>query len=583
VPLEPGGIVADYDAGRDTLKLYATTQSLGLHRAVIAGQLGIPPHKVSIVQGDVGGSFGQKFQVRREEIAVAHASRVLRRPVKWMEDRAENLLVGGQARGEVVEAAVAAQADGTILAFDLSTIVDQGAYPTIPLPGTIEPTITGVLFPSALRFESYRYSFKLAVTNKSSRVPYRGPWAVETWVREALLDELARELGLAPEEVRRRNMITLDEQPRPLISGPMLEGVTARETLDRALELVDLDAFRAEQAAAREDGRYLGLGFATFVEAAPGPPDWSKYFAGIDVPAEEGGKARLDMDGTVLVYSGQLPHGQGHETTLAQVAADELGIPFSAVRVVEGDTGVVPFSLGTGGSRSATMASGSVVAAVRALKARILACAAVVLKIDAGELELCEGTIRSRDGETELTLAALGQATSFSAPPGFAGGIEAQASYKAPRGGWVQGTHLCTVEVDVETGLVSITRYLVVEDCGSLINPAIVDGQIRGGVAQGIGMVLLENPVTEDAQPLATSFMDYLLPTTLDIPTIEIDHLESPPLDEINYRGVGEGGLVGSPAAVANAISDALTPFGRSITRLPVTPERVVEIVDAGH
>ena len=363
-----------------------------------------------------------------------------------------------------------------------------------------------------------------------------------------------------------------------MVTGPTLLGMTAFETLERAAELVDLDSFRAEQEEARAEGRLLGLGVAVFFEPAPGPTD---FYEAVGMPSlPEPGRVRLEPDGHLTVFTGQAPNGQGHATTLAQVAADELGVPLDHVRVVYGDTQSAPFQpMGTGGSRAATRANGSVMLAAGAVRRRALEVAAQLLEIGVGDLELVDGfvSVRGTPG-TRLSLAEIADAAAFEpgTVPGLApGGIDESAYMTEPEGGWTQATHCCFVEIDAETGVVSIPRYLVVEDCGAMVNPAIVEGQVRGGVAQGIGSVLFEHAVyDEDGQPLAATFMDYLLPTADDLPAIEIEHVHSPPVDEIDFRGVGEGGAICAPAALANALADAtgVTPTSR-----PVTPSRILE------
>jgi carbon-monoxide dehydrogenase large subunit len=582
-PMEPRGGVAEYDAGRDELTYHVATQAPQLLRLFVSGHLQHAPTKMRVLgPGDIGGSFGQKVACFREDVAVCFASKALRRPVKWIEDRVENLTVGGQAREETIEAAFAVRSDGTILGIDVALSMDHGAYPAVPFPAAVFTTLIKVMLPSFLRTRNYRWSSKIVATTKASYIPYRGPWAAETLVREAMLGKVARELGLPAEEVYRRNVIGLDEQPTTMASGPTLEGMTARDTLERALELVDLDEFRAEQERLRGEGRYIGLGIGMFIEAAPGPADYGEI-TGLGAPRDPA-VARLEPDGKVTVITAQVPHGQGHETTLAQIAADELGVRFEDVRIEHSDTRTVPFTLvGTGGSRSATMGSGAALHASRALKGKILEIGSGLMEVAPADLEIVESTVRPKGVPGKgMSLTEIAQVAYFMPPVGMEGGLEASGAFPTPpRGGWVSSTHLCWVEVDVETGVVTIPRYLVVEDCGTMINPAIVDGQVRGGVAQGIGIALLEETVyDEEGQLLTTTFMDYVMPTAMEIPHIEIDHLESEPLDEVNYRGVGEGGTIGAPAAVANAIADALAPFGVSVNRLPATPARILELLD---
>jgi carbon-monoxide dehydrogenase large subunit len=363
-----------------------------------------------------------------------------------------------------------------------------------------------------------------------------------------------------------------------MVTGPTLDAVTAYETLERAAELVDLDAFRAERAAARAEGRLLGLGVATFVEPAPGPADFNEAAGMPSIP--EQARVRLEADGRVTVLTGQAPHGQGHATTLAQVAADELGVPLDHVVVVHGDTRSAPFQpMGTGGSRAAARANGAAMLAARAVRRRVLALASRMLEIAADDLDLADGSIVVAGVPgARLLLADVAAEAAFAdgydeaLEPGL---IEERAYVTEPNGAWSSATHCCVVEIDTGTGVVRIPRYLVVEDCGAMVNPAIVDGQLRGGIVQGIGSVLLEHtPYDEEGQPLAATFMEYVLPAAPDLPAIEIEHVRAAPPAEIDFRGVGEGGAIGAPAAVANALADAIgvTPAVR-----PVTPTRILE------
>jgi carbon-monoxide dehydrogenase large subunit len=439
--------------------------------------------------------------------------------------------------------------------------------------------------PAAYRLEHFQFEAVVVATNKAPYVPYRGPWEVETWVRERLLDVVARTIGIDPVQMRLRNLLNDDELPRQSCTGALLTGIRQRRTLTDACDHIGYDEFRARQAGERAAGRHVGIGVACYVEPAPVPPSLVKAmgFAAAPRTVQEA-RARLELDGSLTVFTSQQPHGQSHETTLAQLAADELGVPMDRVRIVHGDTDVTPFNLvGTGGSRAATLASGAVIAATRAVRSHVLGVASKLLEIAPDDLEIIDGSIAPRGAPTRaIRLDALASATYLQ--PGLVSddgalGIEERSTFISGEGTWSQATHACTVSVDIETGRVSILRYVVVEDCGSIVNPAIVDGQIRGGVAQGIGAVLLEHSAYgDDGQCLASTFMDYLLPTATDIPPIEIHHLESELIAEINFRGVGEGGAIGAPAALTNAIADALAPLGVRICEQYLPPNRIVEL-----
>jgi aerobic carbon-monoxide dehydrogenase large subunit len=575
-PMEGRGCVAAYDADRDVMTVYAATQSVHVSKIAVAMRLGMEQGNIRVLAGDIGGSFGLKIGASREELAVAAASRALGRPVKWVEDRGENLTSSGQAREESFDVLAAVSNEGDLLGLDVKMVIDTGSYPSMGtmVPGIIQGMLPGPYKMTALGFES-----TAVTTNKAQYIAYRGPWASETFVRERVLDLIAKDLGIEPFEMRLRNVARRTDPPAMMITGRPLAGVTTRESLERIAKLVDLPEFRRRQAAARAQGRYLGVGVATFIEAAPGPrsPEGASGPMGNEMM-----RLRLEEDGIVVLFTGQMPHGQSHQTTLAQIAADEFGVPFEQVRVVVGDTDVVPFGL-TGGSRSATMTGGVALHGARQLKAKVLDFAAHLMEASAQDLMLSEGRVWVRgDPDTAITIGEVAQAVG-SGTFGEDANLEVEAVFDGGEGGWSGGTHCAIVEVDTETGLVTVGRYVVAEDCGALINPAVVEGQIRGGIAQGIGAVLLERSAyDEDANFQSATFMDYLLPTACDVPRIEIEHLETVPLDaDVNFRGVGEGGMIVAPPTLVNAIEDALSPFGVRIYEQHLPPARILELIEA--
>ncbi|HUP87422.1 MAG TPA: xanthine dehydrogenase family protein molybdopterin-binding subunit [Acidimicrobiales bacterium] len=577
VPMECRGCVADYDADAGTLVLHGSNQGVGIAKMVLSGQLGMEASSIRVLCGDIGGSFGLKIGTGREEIATAALSKTLGRPVKWIEDRNEHLAFSGHAREETLDAECAVTDEGDILGLKVSMVVDTGAYPGMGamLGGMVEGMMPGPYSLGALEF-----TFQAVATNKAQYVAYRGPWASETFCRERIVDLVAKELGMEPLEVRRRNIAFQGDEPGTMITGRSLKSATARESLEAVAEHVDIAEFRKRQEAARAEGRYLGLGMATYIEAAPGPRGPSGGLG------NEQMRMRLDDDGIVKVFTAQMPHGQGHETTLAQIAADEFGVGMDQVKIVVGDSDQVPFGF-TGGSRSATMAGGAALHTARALREKVLEVASHLMEANVDDLEIVEGAVGVRGvpvSARPLAQIAADAAAPGALPEGVDATLEVTKNYDGGQGGWSGGTHCAIVEVDVETGLVEIERYVVVEDCGKLINPAIVDGQVRGGVAQGIGAVLLERSAydPDSGQFLAGTFMDYLLPTTTEVPHIEVHHLETVPLDpDVNFRGVGEGGMVVSPATLCNAIEDALTPFGVKVEEQHLPPLRILELIGA--
>lgn len=581
VPMETRGGLAIFDRGTDFLTYHASCQSPHAVRMAISGLINQPADRFRVVAGDVGGSFGLKAMVYREDVAICAASKHLGRPVKWIEDRLENLAASGQAREETLDVEAAVSQDGTISGLKVRMVMDQGAYQMLPHPSPLYGTIARILMPSAYRIRNYYFELIVVATNKPTYVPYRGPWEIETWVRERLLDVIGRQLGIDPVDLRRINLYRPDELPIDMVTGPSLDGVTVSQTMERALQLASRETFVEKQREARLSGRLLGFGLANYIEPAPGPPSYTRA---LGRPGERA-VVRLELDGHLTVITAQAPHGQGHETTLSQVAADAMGVPMDHISIVHGDTRITPFSrYGTGGSRAATMASGAVIASVNRLKSKVFDIASAMLEASPADLELHEGLVTVKGVSARpVSLAEIAATATLSPrtlPPGTDTHLEAAEMFEHERGGWSQGTHCCWVEVDAQTGKVKIDRYLVVEDCGTLINPAIVDGQIRGGVAQGIGAVLLESCVySEEGQCLTSTMADYLLPTATDIPTIEIEHFQSPPTDTVNFRGVGEGGAIAAPAALTSAIEDALEPFAVKVTEQYLPPSRILELM----
>ena len=580
VPMEGRGCVASFDAGSGAMTVYAATQSVHITKLGVAMRLGIEPEKVRVLAGDIGGSFGLKIGASREEIAVAAASRALGRPVKWVEDRSENLAASGQAREESFDVRAAVSDDGDLLGLDVKMVLDNGAYPVM---GTMVSGIIEMMFPGPYKLAAMGFESTAVTTNKASYIAYRGPWASETFVRERVLDLLAKDLGLDPLEIRLRNVAPRTSPPFTMVTGRPLVGVTSKESMERVAQIVDIPAFRRRQAEERARGRYLGIGLATFIEAAPGPrsPEGPSGPMGMEFM-----RLRLADDGVVTLFTGQMPHGQSHQTTLAQIAADEFGVPFEQVRVVVGDSDVVPFGL-TGGSRSATMTGGVALHGARQLKGKVLDFAALLFEASAQDLEITDGQVQVRgDPDSAIPVGEVArQAASGQFGADVDTNFEVEASFDGGEGGWSGGSHCAIVEVDVETGIVKVERYVAAEDCGALINPAVVEGQIRGGIAQGIGAVLLERSAyDQDGNFRSATFMDYLLPTACDVPRIEIEHLQTVPLDaDVNFRGVGEGGMIVAPPTVVNAIEDALAPFGVRIYEQHLPPARILELIAAAN
>jgi carbon-monoxide dehydrogenase large subunit len=583
VPMEGRGGVADWDPGAGKLTYHASTQSAHLYRMYLARYLGLPQSKVRVLAGDVGGAFGSKWALYREDVVIALAGRLLGRPVKWIEDRLENLTALGSAREETVAMRAAVRDDGTVLALDAHMTLDHGSYPAQP-PAPLFAALARVQITGALRIQNFRWRTTCVATHKNPYVSYRGPGSVETLARERLLDTIARELDLDPVEVRRRNFVTVGEQPVANATGAVIDRIDAVRTLETAVDAIGYEDFRERQRAAWAEGRHIGIGVASTIHPFPGPKTW---WDALGFPLEgETGRVRIEPDGAVTAYSGQVPHGQGHETTLAQVVADQLGVGLDDVTVVTGDTDRVPFFFfGTGASKGATMASGSVVVPARTLRDRVLRIAAEQLEASPDDLDIEDGSVFVKGARWHSTTLAEIATTAYMAPgtlpEDVETSLEATAKFDGDTSGWSAATHICTVEVDVETGQVHVDRYVVAEDCGTIIHPGVVEGQIRGGAAQGLAGMLMEHCAYDDeGRPLSASLQDYLVPTAMEIPEMDIIHLESgDPDDPVPFRGVGEGGCSQAPGAVTNAVEDALRPFGVRIDTFPLTPTRILELV----
>jgi carbon-monoxide dehydrogenase large subunit len=575
VPLEARGLVVAPDPATGDLTIHAATQAPHEWRAFCSRLLGIPEHRVRVVMRDTGGGFGQKVLVQREDMCIMLAAPLAGAPVKWVEDRRENLLAAGKSRQEQARARIAFDADGAIVAVDIDFLSDCGAYPT-PWP-VMTSAAVGALFPGPYRVPAASFAARTVYTNTAGRTAYRGPWQFETLAREVLVDIAARDLGVDPVELRRRNLLSAEDLPFTNPNGMTYDSVSPRETLEQAVAMLDYEAFRAEQAAARAEGRYLGVGVSTYVE--PSTPGYGAY-------ATEAATIRIEPSGKVNVYIAGGSTGNSIETTVVQLTADALGVPIEDVATIQGDTALTGFGAGAAGSRSGSMTAGAVRDTAAVLRERIAAIAAHKLEAAPEDIELAEGRASVRGtpakGLTLAEVAGLAYFDPYGLPPGVPAGLEASTRYTAEaRTIWVNATHLCTCEVDVATGRVRLLRYIVSEDCGPMINPSVVEGQIAGGAVQGIGGVLFEHLAYDaDGNPVTTTLMDYLLPTAAEVPTIEYGHIETPSPGPGGYKGVGEGGAIGAPAAVVNAVADALAPFGVRITALPLTPAAVLALID---
>ena len=586
-PMEGRGVVARWEASSQSLEVWASTQMPHVLRAEIARVLRLPEPSVRVVARDVGGGFGLKAHVFPEELLVPVLARRLRRPVEWIEDRREHLAASQHARDQIVRAELAVGKDGTMLALRARITCDVGAYVEYPWP-TFEANVTAMAMPGPYKLKGFAFETISVATNKCSIGAYRGVGQpIGVLATERLVDIAADRLGIDRIEMRRRNMITHEEHPFTNLFGTVIESGSHQECLAEAVARIDLPGFEKRRRESLARGRLRGIGVGAFIETtAPSSQGWQML--GPNIGGFEPATIRVESDGHVTVAIGVNSQGQSHETTFAQIAADRLGVPLADVRVVQGDTATTPRGWVTGGSKSAVSTGGAVLRASEKLRDKLLAAASRRSELPEGDLELRDGFARRRSDGTEI-VAIRDLARDFwlarGVPAGEEAGLEITVRYEPPPFTHSNATHAVEVEVDVETGQVEIARYVVVEDCGTILNPMVVDGQIRGGVAQGIGGALYEEVVYDDAGQLLTgTLMDYLLPTANEVPPIEVAHIETPsPYTAGGMKGMGEGGTIAGPAAIANAVADALREYSPRVNRVPLTPERVLALIDAGR
>jgi carbon-monoxide dehydrogenase large subunit len=585
-PMEGRGVVCEWNRRLEQLVMYSAAQMPHINRAGLAECLGIDQGSIRVIAPDVGGGFGYKGILLPEEVCLAWLCRKLGRPVRWIEDRREQLSAGANCREHHYDITLYADAKGKLLGIDCEATVDSGAYSSYPFSACLEAAQVSSILPGPYKMERYRCRTWSVATNKAPILPYRGVARTGVcFALELMIDAVARELKMEPHEVRLANLVQPGEMPYTNITKKHFDSGDYPEAVRRAAKLIDISKIRIRQRRGESDGRRIGVGFAIYCEqAAHGT---SVYYGwGIPmVPGHEQCAARLTPDGVLELRIGAHSHGQGMETTLAQVANTVLGVNPDRVRLVHGDTGLTPYSTGTWGSRSMVMSGGAVAAACEVIAGRVKAIASKLLEVSTTDLVLESGEVRVEGTDRRLSLAEVAhvwyrqpQLLPADVDPA---GLEATAGYKAKvdTGTFSYACHAALVAVDTETGAVEILDYVIVEDGGTLVNPMIVDGQVFGGTAQGVGTALYEEmPFDPQGQPLATTLADYLLPSATEVPSIRIDHIETPsPYTRFGQKGIGEGGAIAPPAAIANAVNDALAPLGVEITESPLTPRRIVE------
>jgi len=587
-PLEGRAVIAHWQARLGQLVVLSSTQQPHIVRSGLAECLGLEEGQIRVVAPDVGGGFGYKGILLPEEVALAWATRRLGLPLRWIEDRREGLAANANCREHHYVLTAYADGDGRLLALDCEATVDAGAYSAYPFSACLEAGQIGSILPGLYDFPHYRCRTYSVATNKPPILPYRGVARTGVcFALEVTLDALARELGIEPTRLRLNSLVRPEQMPFDNISKRHFDSGDYPEALRRAMAAIDLDGVRQRQQQGEHDGRRIGVGFAMYSEQAG--HGTSVYAAwGIPfVPGHEQCFARFTPDGGLELRIGAHSHGQGLETTLSQVAHSILGVPHDRIRLVHGDTGETPYSTGTWGSRSMIMSGGAVAAACDQLAQRLLKIGAALLQVKVADVRLEQGFVAA--GAQRIAISEVAR-TWYRRPQDLPGdvdpaGLEVTAGYKAKRdtGTFSYAAHAAVVALDPSTGEVEILDYVVVEDGGVLVNPMIVDGQIWGGTAQGIGTALYEEMAYDaQGQPLASTLSDYLLPGPAEVPEVRILHMETPsPYTRFGQKGLGEGGAIAPPAAIANAVNDALKDLRAELLISPITPRRIVEAIAA--
>jgi carbon-monoxide dehydrogenase large subunit len=574
VPMEPRCVLAEWDAGNRLLTIWTSTQIPHLVRSLVAGMLNLPENHVRVIAPDVGGGFGQKLQVYVEEALMGYLAMTLDRPVKWTETRRENFMASIHGRDQIGVMELALKRDGTILGLRYEVIADMGAYYQLLTPAI--PTLTGLMLCGAYKIPAVRMTKKAVFTNKMCTDAYRGAGRPEaTFLLERMMDLAAKELGIDPAEIRRKNFIPPDAFPYTTPHGITYDSGNYEAALNRALELVEYEKWRKEQQEARKQGRYIGIGISSYVEICGMGPSKAMPAGGW-----ESATVRVEPSGKVIVLTGAHPHGQGEETSFTQIVAEELGVAPEDVMVIHGDTEKVQYGIGIFGSRGLAVGGTAVYMAAQRVKEKARKIAAFLLNVSEAEVESRDGTFVNRNDPSKfVTWQQIAQAAydPKNYPPDMEPGLVATAFYEPSNFTFPSGTHICVCEVDIETGEVKILRYVAVDDCGKVVNPLLVEGQIIGGIVQAFGQAMMEQCVyDENGQLLTGELLDYAIPKAHNAPKIVVDRVETPsPVNPLGAKGVGEAGTIGATPAFINAVCDALEPLGIRHIDMPLTPARV--------
>jgi carbon-monoxide dehydrogenase large subunit len=580
--MEGKAVFADWDNRTDQLMMWTSTQVPHLIRTGLAEFLGLEQRQIRVIAPDVGGGFGYKVILQPEELVAGWLTRHLELPVRWVEDRREHLVTGANCREHHYLVSIHATPEGRILGLDCDVTVDAGAYSAYPFTNGLEGAMAHGNLPGPYDLEVYRCTTHTVATNKPPLLPYRGVARPGVcYAMEMTIDALSREIGVEAHQIRAMNMVKESAMPFMSIAKKHFDSGNYAKSVEMAADMIGLERYRAEDETTDAEGRLIGIGMGSYVEqTAHGTSVFSSWGVAM-VPGYEQATVRLTPDGGLELRIGVQSHGQGMETSMAQMANEVLGIDNDKVTVTHGDTGLTPYSTGTYASRSMVMAGGATSRACRVLAERMEIIGAHLLQCERSEVSVRGGKVVS--GKGEVSFAEIGRVWYLN-PDELPddvdqGGVEVTMGYRPEpdSGAFSYASHACKVAVDVDTGMVEVLDYVIVEDCGTMVNPMIVEGQTFGGAAQGVGTALLEeSPYDEGGNPLASTFADYMMPGATDVPSYRIDHMESPsPFTEYGIKGVGEGGTIPTPAAIGNAINDALKSFGAEVTETPFTPRRV--------
>jgi aerobic carbon-monoxide dehydrogenase large subunit len=586
VPVETRGCAAVWDEGREHLTFHVGSQVPHPYRSMLAARLRLSESQVTVISPDVGGGFGQKITLYREELAVAAIARELKRPVRWREDRMENLGASAQAREQIARTRSAVAADGRLLALELDIAEDFGAY--CFYPGNYMARVVAMILTGPYRVQDYRYDVKAVLTNKVGAAPMRAPMSITSWVMDGTIDAIARELRLDPMAVRRLNMLAPGDLPYRMATGEVLRDITPRATFEAVLAEADYDAFRARQLAGRDHGRLIGLGICNVVESTTYGSAFYKS-AGIPGSGHEAAWVRIEPSGAVNASVGLGATGQGYETAMAQAVAEGLGVRPSDVCIHLGHTDIAPYGMGSRGARGGTAGGGVLYLCALDARAKVLAIAAKVLGLDGGvALRMTDGRIEraagdgwSDSGIALSDVARFAYLDPLALPAGMTPGLDFNRTFDPPAMTYSNAAHACEVEVDAATGAVRILRYLVAEDCGTVLSPSIVQGQQHGAIAMGLSGALYEQVLYDgNAQNLTGLLSDYLIATAAELPDFEIIPMHTPSQHTpAGIKGMAEGGVMGAIGAVTNAVNDALAPFGVVAERQPLTPMYLRELI----